>query len=62
MTTPAIEALQREVAKRGTNVQVAKWLGVSKAHVGDMLKGRRTPGPRILKKLGVKRLPRPIGG
>ena len=47
----AIVRLREEVAKRGTQVAVAKWLGVTKSHVTDLLHGRRNPGPAILKKL-----------
>ena len=57
MPTPQ-DVLRAEVARRGTQSAVAQWLGVSRAHVSDMLAGKRTPGPRILAKLGLEKVVR----
>ena len=54
MLTPRTVLLE-EVGRRGTQSAVARWLGVSRAHVSDMLAGRRDPGPRLLKKLGLSK-------
>ena len=57
MPTP-LDVLRAEVTRRGTQAAVARWLGVSAAHVSDMLAGKRTPGPRVLAKLGLEKVVR----
>ena len=57
MPTPR-DVLKAEVTRRGTQAAVALWLGVSAAHVSDMLAGKRTPGPRVLAKLGLEKVVR----
>jgi len=52
------EALRAEVAKRGTQAAVAKWLGVSRSYVCDILAGNRTAGPELLAKLGLEKVVR----
>lgn len=47
-----IAALKQKQGNR-TNVDFANELGVTKAYLGDLYMGRRTPGPTILEHLGM---------
>lgn len=38
------------------NTELAAELGISKQYLGDVLRGRRDPGPPILKALGIKKV------
>jgi len=39
----------------GTQESAAKSLGISPQYLSDVLKGRREPGPKVLKALGLVR-------
>lgn len=46
-----------EWAKRlGSQRALAKELGVSEPYLSDVINGRRDPGPKILKALGLERI------
>ena len=40
----------------GSNVEAAKIMGISDAHLGHVLAGKDAPGPKVLKFLGLKRV------
>lgn len=48
------DLLQEEVEKAGTQRQAAKQLGVTYAHLNDVLQGRKEPGPKVARALGYK--------
>lgn len=39
-----------------SNVQAAKVMGISDAHLTHILNGKDLPGPKVLKYLGLKRV------
>ncbi len=41
--------------EKSTQVQVALDLGISTQYLGDMLHGRRTVGPKVIKALGLEK-------
>ena len=43
------------VQAHGSQRAAARHLGISPQYVCDLLKGRREPGPAVLKKLGLRR-------
>lgn len=48
---------QRELAARckgRTNTDVAREIGVSRSFLGQVLKGRKAPGPRVLRYLNLE--------
>lgn len=47
--------LQRRIESHGSNV-TARALGISPTYLSDVMCGRRKPGPKILKALGLKRI------
>ena len=47
-----IELLQRKVQRAGTQAALAKELGITAAYLGDVLNGKRKPGPTLLNALG----------
>jgi hypothetical protein len=47
--------LLREIQKYGTQKATAEALGISEQFLTDVLKGRRGPGPRLLKAMGLER-------
>lgn len=49
-----IQAL-RDRASESSQAALAKWLGISQPYLSDVLNGRRAPGPKILRKMGLKR-------
>jgi DNA-binding transcriptional regulator YdaS (Cro superfamily) len=49
------ELLYRMVKRAGSRSALAKEIGVSPAYIGDVLLGKRDPGPAILNVLGLRR-------
>jgi transcriptional regulator with XRE-family HTH domain len=49
-----VELLRAAVDKAGTQTAFAKKHGISIAYVNDVLQGRRQPGDKILKALGLE--------
>ena len=47
--------VKREILKAGSLRNLARRWCVSPAYVSDVVLGRRTPGPAILKPLGLQR-------
>lgn len=55
MKRPAvIKKLEQIIDEHGTKKAAAQLLGVSQAYLGDILKGRREPGKKVLDKLGLE--------
>lgn len=50
-----VERLLALVAKHGTQKEAAREVGISAVYFGDMLAGKRAPGPAVLEKLGLRR-------
>ena len=50
-----IKLLYRRVDRAGSRSALAKEIGVSPAYIGDVLLGKRDPGPAILSVLGLRR-------
>jgi transcriptional regulator with XRE-family HTH domain len=50
-----VALLQRRVDRAGSQNAVAKEIGVTAAYIGDVLRGKRDPGPSILSVLGLRR-------
>lgn len=50
-----INYLKRMAARAGSQRKVAHELGVSAAYFGDVISGKRAPGPKILEPLGLER-------
>lgn len=51
-----LSLLSAEVAGAGGQARFAKSAGCSQAYVADILAGKRSPGPKILKALGFKKV------
>jgi transcriptional regulator with XRE-family HTH domain len=51
-----VELLQRKVQRAGTQAALAKELGITAAYLGDVLHGKREPGPKLLNALGFRRV------
>ena len=51
-----LDMLNQLVRDHRTQTAVAKHLGVSAVYISDILRGRRAPGGKLLKKLGIKRV------
>jgi transcriptional regulator with XRE-family HTH domain len=51
-----VELLQRKVQRAGTQAALAKELGITAAYLGDVLNGKRKPGPTLLDALGYRRV------
>lgn len=49
-----VDLLRAAVDKAGTQTAFAKKHGISIAYVNDVLQGRRQPGDKILKALGLE--------
>lgn len=47
--------LQQRIKQAGDQRAAALRLGVSPSYLGDVLRGRRAPGPKILEALGLRR-------
>lgn len=55
MRRPAvIKKIEQIIEERGTKKAAAEFLEVSQQYLGDLLKGRRDPGKKILDKLGLE--------
>jgi transcriptional regulator with XRE-family HTH domain len=52
---PHIVQMLREKMGNMTQRDFAEQIGVSQAYLGDVLKGRRDPGPSILQFLGIEK-------
>ena len=50
-----INLLHRMMERAGSRAALAKEFGVSPAYIGDVLLGKRDPGPAILNVLGLRR-------
>jgi len=55
MQDPVMDALRARLDGR-TQLAVALALGVSTSHLNDVLRGRRKPGPKIIRALGFKKV------
>lgn len=53
--TDVLNALRAVVKRHKTQSAAATALGVTPPYLHDVLNGRREPGPRILKALGLER-------
>lgn len=51
-----IEDIQQLVLSLSTQKAVARHLHISPQYLGDVLRGRREPGPALLKRLGWKKV------
>lgn len=51
-----IEALELEAEVKGSKRALAREIGCSAAYLCDVLLHRRTPGPKILDHMGLKRI------
>jgi len=51
-----VKLLQRRVQTAGTQAALAKELGITAAYLGDVLNGKREPGPTLLNALGFRRV------
>lgn len=47
--------LRRQVAALGTQTALARRMGCSLPYLNDVLAGKRAPGPKILRALGLKK-------
>lgn len=50
--TEILAALRRAIEKAGSLRAYARKIGVSAPYLSDVLRGRRSPGPRLLTPLG----------
>lgn len=55
-TIDPLAELRRAVAAAGTNRQWALAHGLSRAYVGEVLNGKKEPGPVILEALGLEKV------
>lgn len=55
MTADEVRAILRQKLGDGTQVDLAKSLGISPAYLSDILSGARDPGDRVLDALGLER-------
>lgn len=51
-----LHLLRKEIERVGSQAQFARLAGINRPHVNNVLKGRRTPGPEILKALKLARV------
>jgi len=51
-----ISLLKTEAKKAGSQKNYAEVLGISAQYFGDVIKGRREPGEKLLSALGLKRV------
>lgn len=47
--------LSRRASEAGSQRKLAEVIGVSPVYLGDVIRGRRDPGPAILEWLGLER-------
>lgn len=52
----AFEALERYCSRYETLTDAAEGLGITKQYLSDILRNRRDITPRVLEKLGLKRI------
>jgi transcriptional regulator with XRE-family HTH domain len=52
-----IRRLQKYIDGHPSEAQAATALGISPQYLNDVKQGRREPGPKLLKALGLKRVP-----
>lgn len=52
-----IRRIQKYIEGHPTQTQAAVTLGISPQYLNDVIQGRREPGPKLLKALGLKRVP-----
>ncbi len=50
-----IDLLRQLVASEGSNTAAAKRIGVTSAFVGQVLNGKKEPGPKMLEFFGIER-------
>lgn len=50
-----IEEINKMIAEFGTQRAVAKIIGVTAQHINDLINGRRSPGDKLLKGMGLKK-------
>ncbi len=50
-----LRLVKRRIAASASDAEAARSLGVSRQYLCDYLKGRKGAGPRILRKLGIRR-------
>jgi hypothetical protein len=50
-----VTLLQRMADRAGSKRALAKEMGVTAAYIGEVLHGKRAPGPAILNVLGLRR-------
>lgn len=55
MTLDPKATITRFVDQAGSQAEAARQLGVTRSYICDLLAGRRTPGPQLLTKLGLRR-------
>ena len=51
------EALRARISYRLSQTDLAKELGISHAHLSEVLSGKKRPGPRVLKAMGYDPTP-----
>ena len=56
MTRADVVARLRKQQGDRTQQDFAKFLGISPPHLSEIYRGTRSPGPKLLKRLGLKRL------
>lgn len=56
MDDPVKVEIRKLLEKMGTQKAVADHLGISDAHVSDILNGKRNAGPDVLASLGITRI------
>lgn len=52
----ALELIKQMVQDRGTQLEVARELDISPAHLSDILKGNRNISDAVARKLGYRRV------
>ena len=50
-----VDRLYALVTRHGTQAKAAASIGITAVYFGDLLRGRRAPGPRVLKALGLRK-------
>ena len=53
-----IDRLHELVTRHGTQAKAAASLGITAVYFGDLLRGRRDPGPRVLAAIGLRKTTR----
>lgn len=55
-TEQIISKLRARVEQSGSIRKAAIALGISNTHLGEILDGKRDPGPKVLAQIGVERV------